>query len=117
MGVYSSAQFIGAFIGGVAGGLIFSILDVSGVFIAGALLTIVWLVVILPMNPPKHLSTRIIHLQAASTSDPSNIAQQLNNISGVVETIIVVEERVAYVKFSPDEIDNNALDAFISQTS
>lgn len=117
MGIYSSAQFIGAFIGGVAGGLIFSKLDVSGVFIAGAVLSIVWLLVILPMNPPKHLSTRIIHLQAVSTSDPNDTAQQLNNITGVVETVIVIEEHVAYVKFSPDEIDNNALDAFISQTS
>lgn len=117
MGVYSSAQFIGAFIGGAAGGLIFSKFDVSGVFIAGAVLTVIWLIVILPMNPPKHLSTRIIHLHEASTCDPNEIAQQLNNIAGVVDTIIVIEERVAYVKFSPDEIDSDALDAFISQAS
>ncbi len=117
MGVYSSAQFIGAFIGGAAGGLIFSKFGVSGVFIAGAVLTLIWLLVILPMNPPKHLSTRIIQLDPSFTCDPSEIAQQLNYIAGVVDTIIVIEECVAYVKFSPDEIDNDALDAFIAQAS
>ncbi|MBL1321446.1 MAG: MFS transporter [Methylophaga sp.] len=113
MGVYSSAQFLGAFIGGAAGGLLFSKLGVEGVFIAGAILTVAWLLLILPMKPPKHLSTRIIHLDNVTDNNAPNIAQQLNDIHGVAETIIVVEERVAYVKFSPDEIDADALDAFV----
>lgn len=113
MGVYSSAQFLGAFIGGAAGGLLFSKLGVEGVFIAGAVLTVAWLLLILPMKPPRHLSTRIIHLDNITDNNAPNIAQQLNDIDGVAETIIVVEERVAYVKFSPDEIDADALDTFV----
>lgn len=112
MGVYSSAQFIGAFIGGASGGLIYSKLGLSGVFIAGAVITVIWLIVILPMRPPKHLSTRIIHLDSISKQNTAEIANKLNSINGVVETVIVVEEHVAYVKFSPDEIDSDALDAF-----
>lgn len=117
MGIYSTAQFIGAFIGGASGGLIFSKLGVSGVFIAGAVLSTIWLIVIFPMKPPKHLSTRIIQLHKVSTSNANDIARQLNDIPGVIETVIVVEEFVAYVKFSPDKIDNEALDAFIAQAS
>ena len=113
MGVYSSAQFLGAFIGGVAGGILFSSVGVTGIFITGALLTIVWLLLIIPMKQPLHLATRIIHLDDVTDKNAPNIAQQFNNIDGVVETIIVVEERVAYVKFSPDKIDITALDAFI----
>ncbi len=113
LGVYSSAQFLGAFIGGAAGGLLFSKLGVNGVFIAGAILTVFWLLLILPMKPPKYLSTRIIHLDNITDNNAPNIAQQLNQIDGVVETIIVAEERVAYVKFSPDEIDADALDNFV----
>ncbi|PHS26432.1 MAG: MFS transporter [Methylophaga sp.] len=113
LGVYSSAQFLGAFIGGVAGGLLFTLLGVTGVFIAGGVLTLFWLLLVLPMTPPKHLSTRIIHLHNISDDNAHNIAQQFNRIDGVVETIIVVEERVAYVKFSPDEIDADALDTFV----
>lgn len=112
MGIYSSAQFIGAFIGGAAGGLIFSKFGLSAVFIAGAILTLIWLFFILPMRPPKHLSTRIIHLDNVTDSSAIIIAQRLNAITGVAETIVVVEEQVAYVKFSPDEVDANTLDAF-----
>jgi len=117
MGVYSSAQFIGAFIGGATGGILFSYFGVSGVFIAGATLTLIWLLVIFPMQAPKHLSTRIIHLHHVSNNNSNQIAEQLNNIRGVVETIIVAEEHVAYVKFSADEIDLDALDAFNLQAS
>jgi predicted MFS family arabinose efflux permease len=113
MGIYSSAQFLGAFIGGASGGLLYSKLGISGVFIAGAVITVIWLLLMLPMKPPKHLSTRIIHLDNITDNNSHNIAQQLNDIEGVAETIIVVEERVAYVKFSPDEIDADALDTFV----
>jgi len=112
MGVYSSAQFIGAFIGGASGGVVYSKLGLSGVFIAGAVITVLWLIAILPMRPPKHLSTRIIHLDSISKENTAEIANKLNSINGVVETVIVVEEQVAYVKFSSDEIDSDALDAF-----
>ncbi len=117
MGIYSTAQFIGAFIGGASGGLIFSTLGMSGVFIAGAVLATIWLILIIPMKPPKHLSTRIIQLHNVSTNNANNIAKQLNAIPGVIETVIVIEEFVAYVKFSPDDVDNEALDAFIAQAS
>jgi len=113
MGIYSSAQFIGAFIGGISGGIIFTQFELSGVFIAGALLTTVWLIFILPMRAPKHLSTRILHLSNINAENVHHIAQQLNDIDGVVETIIVLEEHVAYVKFDPDEIDVSVLDGFV----
>ncbi|MFW5451734.1 MAG: MFS transporter [Methylophagaceae bacterium] len=116
MGIYSSAQFIGAFIGGVLGGLMYSQFGLSGVFITGTLLTVVWLIIILPMRPPKHLSSRIIHLDSLSESNVSDITKQINTIPGVVETIVVIEEQVAYVKFDPDNIDALALDAFCQQS-
>lgn len=116
MGIYSSAQFIGAFIGGVLGGFMYSQFGLSGVFITGTLLTIVWVIVILPMQPPKHFSSRIIHLNDLSESNVSDITKQINTITGVVETIVVIEEQVAYVKFDPDNIDTLALDAFCQQS-
>ncbi|MBE9532698.1 MAG: MFS transporter, partial [Proteobacteria bacterium] len=113
MGVYSSAQFIGAFIGGISGGFVFTQFGLSGVFITGAVLTTIWLIFILPMRAPKHLSTRIIHISNINTENVTNIAQQINDIAGVVETIIVLEEHVAYVKYAPDETDVSVLDTFV----
>jgi len=117
MGIYSSAQFIGAFVGGVLGGWIYSHFGLSDVFIAGSLLTLLWLILVSPMRQPKHLSSRIIHLEDVSKANADSIVQQLNAINGVIETIVVIEEQVAYVKFSPDDIDSVTLDAFCQQSS
>jgi hypothetical protein len=94
----------------------YSQFGLSGVFITGTLLTIVWVIVILPMQPPKHFSSRIIHLNDLSESNVSDITKQINTITGVVETIVVIEEQVAYVKFDPDNIDTLVLDAFCQQS-
>ncbi len=112
MGIYSSAQFLGAFIGGIMGGYLYTLFDTNGVFIFAAALTLIWVLLIIPMRPPKHLSSKIISLSTVNKSNVAAISQQLDNIKGVVETIVVIEERVAYVKYSPDEIDETALSAF-----
>lgn len=117
MGIYSTAQFIGAFIGGTLGGLMYTHYALSGVFIAGAVLTLIWLIVVSPMRPPRHLTNRIIHIDNLSATNANDIAQQLNAIEGVVETIVVAEEQVAYVKFAPELINSEALDAFSPQSS
>jgi len=112
LGIYSTAQFLGAFIGGAAGGFLYGLFGVTGVFIAGACITLVWLLFIIPMQPPRHLSTRILELVDVSEHNANDIAHQLNAIKGVVETMIVTNEQVAYVKFAPEEIDTNELDTF-----
>ena len=117
MGIYSTAQFVGAFLGGTLGGLMYTQFALSGVFIAGVVLTLIWLVVVMPMRPPRHLINRIIHVDNLSPENADNIAQQINAIEGVVETIVVVEEQVAYVKFVPELINAEALDAFSPQSS
>ena len=43
LGVFSSAQFLGAFAGGLAGGLLYSGSGSRGVFLAGTLLAVLWL--------------------------------------------------------------------------
>jgi MFS family permease len=112
MGVYSTAQFIGAFLGGIIGGFLYSHFSLIAVFIFGAAITVIWLFFIFPMNPPKHFSTRIISLGDVNAHQLKQLSEELNAIEGVVETVFVVEEKVAYVKFSADEIDQAALDAF-----
>jgi ribose 5-phosphate isomerase len=64
------------------------------------------------MRQPRHLSTRILELINLSKDNADDIAQQLNGIKGVVETMIVTNEQVAYVKFVPEEINIDELDAF-----
>jgi predicted MFS family arabinose efflux permease len=115
MGIYSSAQFIGAFIGGALGGTLYSNFGLTGIFVGSAVVIVFWLLLILPMQAPRHYSNRIIHLSDAAIVDPAQIVAQLNAIEGVKETIVVLEEKVAYVKFAPDETNQSELEAFAFQ--
>lgn len=112
LGIYSTAQFLGAFIGGATGGIMYGQFGLTGVFIAGALLTVVWLYFIWSMQAPRHLSTRILELEALTQQNVSDVAARLNAIKGVVDTLLVTDERVAYVKYVPEELNSEELDAF-----
>ncbi len=52
MGVYSSSQFLGAFVGGGAGGWLLGVFDIGGVFAACAGVTLIWLIVAGGMQAP-----------------------------------------------------------------
>jgi MFS family permease len=57
-GVYSSVQFLGAFVGGVAGGFVSQYLGAPAVFVLCGLLTLSWLLVAWPMTAPAAVSMR-----------------------------------------------------------
>lgn len=116
MGIYSSAQFIGAFIGGAMGGVLYQQFGLQGIFFASSLLIVVWLLLVLPMQAPRHYSSRIIHMNAVAMTDIEHFINRLNAIKGVKETVVVPEEQVAYVKFSPEETDVSELESFAFQS-
>ena len=55
MGMYSTSQFLGAFVGGVFGGWIYNIYDLNSVFLFTILMAIIWLGVMLTMKQQKTL--------------------------------------------------------------
>ena len=109
MGVYSSAQFIGAFLGGILGGMLYTYSGTTGIFAFGALITLVWAIFLLPMQQPVHLSSRILSLPTLTADNADNIAKQLLAIAGIKDVIVVVEEQVAYLKYQPDKLNETAL--------
>ena len=112
MGVYSTAQFVGAFLGGVLGGYMYGHFGLEGVFLAAAALAVIWFLLILPMQPPRHLSSLIIHLNDVTEANADQVMEQIKAVKGVVETIVVVDEKVAYLKYSPEEIELSELETF-----
>ncbi len=95
MGLYSSCQFFGIFLGGALGGWIYSQFQSTGVFIFSSSLAAVWLLLAFGMPSPKYLSTLIIKL-----NKPLNTAtlNQLSKAPGVAETALNTEEGLLFVK-------------------
>lgn len=112
MGVYSSCQFIGAFIGGAGGGWLHGRQDLGGVFLFCALLALVWLLAALTMSPPGYLKTRMIRLGALTKTEVNDSQLELIAIPGVTEAVVDPRDGVAYLKVDPDTLDRQSLERF-----
>jgi predicted MFS family arabinose efflux permease len=109
-GIYSSAQFMGAFCGGAGGGWLLQHQGINGVFGVCALLVVVWFAIAWFMQPPRFLASVLIPLQDQHSID---IAERLRAVEGVTEVLIIESERTAYLKVDPRRVNRKALTAII----
>lgn len=115
MGVYSTAQFIGAFLGGVMGGWVLGCWGVTGVLLGAAMLCLFWLVVLLGFQQPRHLSSRVISLHESSRESLQRLQDELLSVPGVVEAVFLVEEATGYLKLDRQQLDESQLDRVLAQ--
>ena len=105
MGAYSSSQFMGAFIGGTAGGWIYGEWGASYVFLFCACAAASWLIVALFMNPPQYLSNLLISTEDIAAVNLDAFIADIVALSGVASATIQQSEEVVYFK-----VDNALLD-------
>ncbi len=112
MGVYTSSQFIGAFLGGILGGWVHAVLGLEAVFLAAAFGVLLWLLVASGMAKPSHLTNSLLRVGTVDESEASLLVDQLLALPGVEEAVVIAEEGVAYLKVDSKTVDREALDAF-----
>lgn len=88
MGIYSTSQFLGIFVGGAFGGWIFSLYGVQGVFLMCAIGAIVWAIIASSMKKPPHLATKMYSLEQFKGQDKNTLEKRLRDISGVHDVFI-----------------------------
>ncbi|MFY9771443.1 MAG: MFS transporter [Xanthobacteraceae bacterium] len=106
MGVYSSLQFLGIFVGGIIGGMAHQHGGSAGVFALTTALAVIWLIAAAGMAQPSYLTTRLVPIAENNLSDAALLATKLRQVPGVVEAVIIAEENVAYLK-----VDGKSFDA------
>ncbi|MBI3704314.1 MAG: MFS transporter, partial [Rhizobiales bacterium] len=104
IGVYSSLQFLGIFVGGVIGGWAHQAGGVAAVFVMTSVIALLWLIAAATMKQPSYLSTRLMHV--AEGIDAKSLAARLRQVPGVAEAVVIAEENVAYLK-----VDSRSFDA------
>lgn len=114
MGVYSTSQFMGGFLGGVVGGWVHQSLGYQWVFIAALVVGVIWLLVALSMRPPGHYSSRVLDLDGLKSEQSVSLARQLTELAGVAEAVVIAEEKVAYLKVDSKKLDEAELDALLA---
>ena len=112
IGVYSSAQFLGAFAGGALGGLLLGRYGAGGVFVLTTAVLVVWLLLILSMREPRFLTTHQLRVDVQTAPQAEKLARKLAAVPGVAEAIVIAEEGIAYLKVDARALDKKALESF-----
>jgi MFS family permease len=115
MGVYSSSQFIGAFLGGALGGWIHTHYANEGVFLLCSGMILIWLLIARGMPEPNYLSNYMLPVGKLEESEVGELVEELLAINGVAEAVIIAEEGIAYLKVDLKIVDQELLDGYALQ--
>lgn len=108
MGIYSTCQFLGVFMGGQLGGVMLARGDGQLAFVVCAGLLAAWAVLVLSMRELPRLDNRVLSLLSESV-DRATWVERLLAVDGVLEAVVVPEEGVALLKVDPVRLDEVAL--------
>jgi MFS family permease len=98
IGVYSSVQFLGTFVGATVGGYLYEHFGSSALFaFCGGLLAL-WLMFAATMKAPAAVRTRMYHVQEMDMGAATGLSRQLAALPGVHEALVLASEGVAYLK-------------------
>lgn len=117
MGIYSTAQFLGAGIGGALGGWCYGKFGAGAVFLLCATAALTWLFASFSMKPPRYWANLLISLGNLTDQAADDLAIEMLRIDGVEEVTLQMEEAVAYLKVDNKKLDRNQLQYLITQFS
>jgi predicted MFS family arabinose efflux permease len=112
-GIYSTAQFLGIFVGGAGGGLAFAAAGAKGVLIAAIIVALVWLAVAATMRRPGKYASRLVHVANLDRQKIDVLEAKLRAAPGVVEAVVAADEDVAYLKIDRARYDAEAVAAIV----
>jgi len=111
MGVYSTSQFFGAFLGGAVGGWCYGVFDVQGVFFGAAGIALLWLLIALGMQMPAMRSSMMAHINSNVNAEALQL--KLLALAGVSEAKVVPEENTVFLRVDKKVFEDDALEALL----
>ncbi|MDH3388741.1 MAG: MFS transporter [Gammaproteobacteria bacterium] len=113
MGLFSSAQFIGAFSGGLLGGILLGAGDYAMTFLWLAAILGGWFLLALTMKAPRYLASRILSLRDLDAQQVEQFVELARKLDGVHEISVYETDQVAYLKVEKG-FDDTQLRALVS---
>ena len=117
LGVYSTLQYLGAFIGGVGGGWLLGAGGERAVLAACAGLCAGWVLIAAGLRQPRRLSVEQMRIDVGGRESVDDLTARLLAVPGVIEAVIVAEEDIAWLRVDRGRLDRRSLHALSSTTS
>jgi MFS family permease len=114
IGVYNTFQFSGIFLGGLSGGLFYSLYGSSGVFLFCAAAVLIWLLVTSASASFKLTKTKVVEIGHLNSSQRKELIDRIGRLKGIEEVRIVSGETVAYLEVDDDVYDSADIEQLIT---
>ena len=108
LGVYATFQFLGAFVGGAAGGIAMQLGGTQAVLATCAIAALLWLPLALSTRAPRNLTNRVLRLPPDAQQAESLLAR-LPSMPGVADMLLIAEEATVYLKVDEAVFDTSEL--------
>jgi MFS family permease len=116
IGIYSSVQFIGTFVGAASGGWLSQHYGTTAVFGFCGTLAMVWLLLAFGMRMPRSLETRHYQLPRTDAHTAAGLVRGLSGLPGVRE-VNLSGEGVAYLKVDSKGFDEQNVIKLLARES
>jgi len=113
MGVYSSVQFLGAFVGATAGGFLMEYFGGNAVLIFAIVLLLLWLLAASGMQSPAAVRTKLYHLSMLDETAALRLQSRLMDLQGVREVMVVAAEQMASIKVDASGFDEAGVEQLL----
>ncbi len=103
MGVYSTSQFMGSFLGGALTGVIGEYFGGGAVFMTGSVIVIIWLLV----HKGQHNAPALTSLTIDLPEKPINTEKmaELLRQPGIKEAMLMEKDHMLYIKYDTEQLD------------
>lgn len=113
MGVYSSVQFLGAFVGATAGGFLMQYFGGNAVLIFAMVLLFLWLMIASGMQSPAAVRTKLYPLTVMDEPAARLLQSRLMQLKGVREVMVVAAEQMASIKVETSGFDEAGVEQLL----
>jgi MFS family permease len=108
MGVYNTAQALGAAAGGLIGGALAEYFGFAALFAFCSILMGIWLALALGMKAPPAVKTRMFRVEGLDEARASLLKSRLAGLAGVREVAVMADEGMAVLKVAKSGWDEAA---------
>ncbi|MGH8426724.1 MAG: MFS transporter [Gammaproteobacteria bacterium] len=116
LGVYSTSQFLGIFVGGLVGGWLQGRFGAVGLCVFVAAIGLLWLPLFATLAMPRALASRMLAVSVHDNSEAQRLTAALEAVPGVEEAVVFGDDGVACLRVNRALLDEAALAAAVGRT-